>query len=241
MKRVIIFILALTLLFILSACGSTTVVEKEIEVPVIPEEYLQFQDLIDALKAEDYDTAQALLDGMKPKPAETVVSITPDNFWDYYEIVYPEFQLTKDASGKITEIWPTQTFSINLKEEYRIDYGRSNIEIGVTCDHKLHRIESVDWDTGRITVSEETYDDIAKKISSDNSICSLTTSTTSNGNSFFNIDFSYVVIYPCWSRGDWGGWSNAYNPKLGENKELYIFDIENFTIVRADGTLVIIN
>ena len=178
---------------------------------------------------------------MKPKPVETVVSITPENFWDYYEIVYAETLPTKDAFGNITEIFPVEWFSVNLKAGYNIDYERSNVEIGVTCDHRLHKLESVDWDTGEITLSEKTYDDFAEKISESDSLCTLTTSATSVGNYSFNIDFSYVMLYPCWSRVKDGGWTNGYHLKRGENREFYVFDIENFTIVRAEGTLVIIN
>ena len=72
MKKAVLALLILSLCLGLCACGEPSIVEVEKEV--IPEKY---QGLIDALEAEDYDGAQALIEGMRPTSAGPDASAGP--------------------------------------------------------------------------------------------------------------------------------------------------------------------
>ena len=127
----------------LCACGKTTVIEKEIEVPVVPDKY---KDLIAAIEAEDFETAQKLLDVMKPVPESppiVEVKITAENFFDYFEYVeFPEDNTTidRDSAGNVAGIWAKSGFY--LKEIYTIAAEKNDeckVEIGVKYNCLMSR------------------------------------------------------------------------------------------------------
>ena len=151
MKKLIALTLALVSIFALCACGETAApapaepvvtekivektVEVEVEVPVVPEEYVKYQDLIDALEAEDYESAYKFIYDMVPVPPVTEVEITSDNFFDYFELKMdfePGRYVEKDSNGKVTAF--SMRSGYVLKDEYRIATDQdhqSNIEVGV--------------------------------------------------------------------------------------------------------------
>ena len=58
-----------------------------------------YADVIDALEAEDYDSAIKAVTARKPVPEVTKIRITRDNLWDYFEIAEDRQERT-DANGK---------------------------------------------------------------------------------------------------------------------------------------------
>ena len=128
MKKLIALALILASVFSLCACGEAApaepvVTEKIVEVPAFPEEYVPFKDLLDALVAEDYDSAQTILDELKPEPEVppiVEVEITKDNFFDYFEYVcIPLYDTAeKDSQGNYTNV----AFDVKyvLKDNYII-------------------------------------------------------------------------------------------------------------------------
>ncbi len=98
MKKVIALILVLASVFALCACGEPQVIEKEVEkvVEVVPEKY---QELFNALEAEDYAGAYAIIKAMEPAPEYKEIVITMSNYSEYFEVIsnMPDFE--KDSFG----------------------------------------------------------------------------------------------------------------------------------------------
>ncbi|MCR4607844.1 MAG: hypothetical protein K5771_08985, partial [Oscillospiraceae bacterium] len=144
MKKLIALALILIYVFALCACGEAApaasepvvtekIVEVEKEVPVIPEEYARFKDVVDALVAEEYDKAQELIEEMKPAPEIIEVKIDQDNFLDYFEYVeWNNKQIEKTSDGKIKSAYFTPQYV--LKAEYAIAQEKADecsVEVGV--------------------------------------------------------------------------------------------------------------
>ena len=137
MKRAVLAILILSLCLGLCACGQPQVIEKEVEkiVEVVPEKY---QDLFNALEAEDYNGAHAIITAMEPEPETPPikeVKITTANFFDYFEYVeYPEpgLYIEKDSAGNVKTISCSPGYM--LKREYTLakeSLRECSIEAGV--------------------------------------------------------------------------------------------------------------
>ena len=152
MKKLIAIALILAAVFALCACGQPVTVEKEVvkevektvEVPVVPEEYKKYQSLIDALEAGDFDSATEIFEGLKPVPEVPPmkeVTITKDNFLDYFE--YQQFPTTnldfmRTSAGQITAVIAQSGFY--LKEGYRIAHEKAaecKVEAGVKYQDSL--------------------------------------------------------------------------------------------------------
>lgn len=149
MKRAVLVLLILSLCLALCACGEPQVIEKEVEVEkiveVIPDEYEQFRDIVDALVREDYDSAQALIEAMKPEPEKppiVEVSITTENFFDYFEYVHqPSFSVYEkaDSGGTISSITIYPAFV--LKEGFSLAEENLNdcsVKAGVKYPVKVY-------------------------------------------------------------------------------------------------------
>ena len=67
---------------------------------------------------------------------------------------------------KKVHILSGQYFYFQLKEEYaeKLVPDASQVEVGVTCDSALRKVEAVDWETGALTLSEETFGKLVSKI-----------------------------------------------------------------------------
>ena len=163
MKKLFAIAMVIASVFAFCACGEPTVIEKEIEVPVevplevpaLPEEYLKYEDVLDALEAEDYDTARALIEELRPAPElppVVEVEITADNFLDYFEYVeLPQnnMRIERLSSGKPAAIFASSGFY--LKEGYELDPVHAG-ESSVTADVKytvympMYDVLDIDFD-----------------------------------------------------------------------------------------------
>ena len=140
--------------------GSTTMDSSisEAAAPSVGEQmYEKYKSIITKLEGENYDGAIEEIEAMKPVPDVQEVAITPENFFDYYDIVYRENSITRDSDGKITSIdrWDS-FFSFCLKDEFILDENEDNtLVIGVTGDYDLKKIENVDFETGDIILGKD--------------------------------------------------------------------------------------
>ena len=231
----------------LCACGSSA--PQEVEPSFGDQMYEKYADIIGALEEERYDDAIDAISAMKPEPEEIVVEITPENFWDYYEVVYSDSILNKDAAGNILSIWGSQDFYLALKEEYAsvLVPDNPNIEVGVTADVVMKRLESVDWNSGEYQISNENYDDMEAAYVSSWSMNKRTAfddiSTVFSGSKrlsamIYNTDFAGGFLYQY--TDNWGTyWRNGDIKPDDSYDEVYIVAPENIEIVRAEGTLVL--
>ena len=246
MKKHIAFLLAVIMAVSIISCGGGTSKEPEIESEqsIGDQMYEKYRTIIDKLEGDNYDGAIEEIQAMKPAPVVLDVEITEDNFFDYYEIVYLENSFDRNADGKIVSIDRRDyEFEFRLKDEYQLDPEQDNtIEIGVTCEYDLKKIEDVDFETGEITLGEETYEELEDNISSQHD--SWTTegtaslSATCKGSDKISC---YDVPTLCAFR--WSGpgvtFSGPYNPQdiTPDDKDGYVFVPVNIQITRAEGTL----
>ena len=206
--------------------------------------YEKYKDVIDSLEREDYEQAIGLISEMMPEPEERVVEITADNFWDYYEVREGADDIERDADGNVTDIivCGDMTTSLALKEEYgHVDYSRSGVEVGVTVDHHLKRIEDVDWSTGMYALSEEDYDQYAQELERYGDWVHFTTSTTEQGSDTIPLGISSSVG-DIWHKEN-DGWNTPGNTLArGDtgDAELYVLVNGEIEIVRAEGQLVLV-
>ena len=177
MKKLIALALILASVFALCACGEAApaaapatavaepvvtekIVEVEKEVPVIPEEYVPFKDLLDALVAEDYDSAQTILDELKPEPEKpdvVEITITKDNFFDYFEYTSdfkPDRYIQQNSKGKVVGFMFQPAYV--LKDGYKVaidEEYESNVEVGVKYKFKFYYPvkKNVDIDFEKLT------------------------------------------------------------------------------------------
>ena len=70
MKKRIALALILAMIPMLCAYKVPAAAEKEVrvEIPVIPEEYLKYQELLDTLEAGNFDEARNMVEQMRPAP-----------------------------------------------------------------------------------------------------------------------------------------------------------------------------
>ena len=109
MKKLVSLCLLIALVCSLCATGISA-------AALSPEElYEKYATVIDALEAEEYNTAYNEVWGMIPIEAFEVVELTKDNFFDYYEIVKGEPTIERASSGKIKSVTPS-SFQVALKE-----------------------------------------------------------------------------------------------------------------------------
>ena len=91
MKKIISFILILSLSLALCACGRKEVLDKEESVPVT-DPYAKYQALIDALEAGKYEQAHAFINAMDPSPATPAP--TPAPYVEYVKVYFYTNELT---------------------------------------------------------------------------------------------------------------------------------------------------
>ena len=175
MKKAFAAILLFALMLSLVACGTSAVpaaAPVEAEPSIGDKMYEKYKTLIDSLEAEDYTAAIQEIAGMMPEPEESTIEITPENFWEYYEVDYLNTNRTKkNAEGDILKIDSTYSFGFRLKEKYEtgeyyyiLNENSKEIEIGVTADVVLKKIEEIDWQNGKLIIGNENYDDVESEI-----------------------------------------------------------------------------
>ncbi len=170
MKKVLSMLLVIILAVSMVGCsGSVKEAEPQQETATPTPNpaillYEKYSDIISALEEKNYDGAVSLIEELKPTPEVPPikeVTITTDNFFDYFELNrqiktnYAE----KDSQGKITAI--DREVSYVLKEEYRIAEEKKRdciVEIGLKYDYLYHySIVDVDFDSFSFTSTEEPH------------------------------------------------------------------------------------
>lgn len=227
--------------------GSTTMDSSisEAAAPSVGEQmYEKYKSIITKLEGENYDGAIEEIEAMKPAPDVQEVAITPENFFDYYDIVYRENSITRDADGKITSILKCDyLFYFSLKDKYILDENENNaLRIGVTGDYDLKKIENVDFETGEINLGEEVFDEIETEIVESekdwtNEDSTSLSATCEGIKEIYCDNIPKVVIYQ-WSPGEYG-WSFRVDI-TPTDYEGYVFVPVNIQITRAEGTLHIV-
>ncbi len=254
MKKYIAFILTMIAVISIAGCGSSTNVSSspntessisEATEPSVAEQmYEKYGSIITKLEGENYDGAIEEIEAMKPAPVVQEVDITPDNFYDYYDIIYRENDISRDSDGRITRIykWDNE-FSFVLKDEYKLDENEDNtVLVGVTGDYALKKIEEVDFETGEITLGDEVFDEYKAEIVESNkewaNAGTTLLSETCEGTDVIQCNPSVLVIER-WNNEGYGWISNLdISPT---DYEGYVFAPVNIEISRAEGTLHIVN
>lgn len=228
--------------------GSTTMDSSisEAAAPSVGEQmYEKYKSIITKLEGENYDGAIEEIEAMKPVPDVQEVAITPENFFDYYDIVYRENSITRDSDGKITSIdrWDS-FFSFCLKDEFILDENEDNtLVIGVTGDYDLKKIENVDFETGDIILGKDVFDELKAEIVESETVWTNEVSTqlsvTCEGTKEIAVlDAPLVVLYR-WFMGEYG-WRYRVDITPTDH-EGYVFVPVNIQVTRAEGTLHIVN
>lgn len=164
MKKIAVLALVLALLTLLCACGETeavvTEIEKEVqvEVPTVPEEYLGYQELVEAMEAGDWDAALAFIEELErgPVPPIKEVEITPENFFDYFEFVeFPEQRRSeqKDRDGNVTLVDLYSGYY--LKEGFTVAREKANeciVKVGLLYElHWYYNNKGIVTDLGNLS------------------------------------------------------------------------------------------
>ena len=158
MKKVLSMLLVIILAVSMVGCsGSVKEAEPQQETATPTPDpaillYEKYSDIISALEEKNYDGAVSLIEELKPTPEVPPikeVTITTDNFFDYFELirqidpVYTE----KDSQGNIICIGREVGYA--LKEEYRIAEEKKRecvVEAGITNDEiRYDSIKDVDF------------------------------------------------------------------------------------------------
>lgn len=252
MKKIVTFLCLLALCLSLCACGQSAQPVQEEPSPAQLEPaqlepskgdlmYEKYGSIIDNLESEDYQAAIDEIRAMLPEPEIIEVSITPENFYDYYELVDIEPYISKDANGKVLEVWPYLDMQFILKSEYqdRLINEGSKVEIGVTADYSLRTI-SVDWNTGEWSFGEEDLPDIMAAIIADyapydTSIEEGLSATVEGVDSFMLQAGGLASI--CYTKGEYG-WTQGVFDQYYNGQDMYAAKMVNIQIVRAEGTLL---
>ena len=253
MKRWTAILCLLALCLSLCACGQTAQpaqAEPTPEpTPQAPSKgdlmYDKYGSIIDKLEAGDFDGALEEISAMKPEPKITTVTITPENFYDYYELeMYDSSNIQRDAGGRITYFYPSWDYYFVLKDEYR---GRllaegSGVEVGLTGEASIRRL-TIDWEKGSYAFGEEPEDEIREKIiayynrSNPYFPVSPDISVTASGTEIlYNLGHELLYVWiPNQYPGEWYGTIDPWNTE----QVLYGGILTNVQIVRAEGTLLL--
>ena len=249
MKKYIAFLITIIMAVSIISCGSSN--NKEPEPSVGDQMYEKYKSIIDKLEGENYDGAIEEIQAMKPAPEVKEVEITPENFFDYYDIVYWEYNIERDSDGKITRIDKRDNvFDFKLKDEYLLDVDEDNtIEIGVTCEYDLKKIEDVNFETGEITLSDENYDEIEERICSEYDTWttegSASLSVTCKGSSTISCYDTPTIIGPLWYGSEFSSYDRrqdySFSGITPDDHEGYVFVPVDIQITRTKGNLHVVN
>ena len=246
MKKPIVLIISMALCLGLCACGSEAATEPSVGDLM----YEQYKSIIDHLAAEEYEDAIAEIQTMMPEPEEMVINITPENFYDYYELVFLDSHITRDAAGAVVEIWGNKAFRFDMKEEFASRLiSDTNVEVGVTADVVVKKVGNIDWTNGTFSLSDEIYDNIETELAKQFSVNQNETSfpdlsstytgtvrLTGAGTNALGMGFFYPYteeyFHQTYMR------QGSIKPGMDEN-EIYIAVPENIQITRAEGTVTL--
>ena len=244
MKRLLSLCLLLALIF--SLCVPS-VSASALSPDEIQEKY---GPLIDALEAEDYETAVAEFGKLVGTPEmdagsgtdnqvsedREVIELTTENFLDYFELVQDGNYIDRDSSGKIKSIYPG-TYRYVLKEEYRERFSWETEEMTLGFIAKVDSFyrAKIDWDTGTFTLGDKADKNTRKAIKKD---CKYSTSKLDSQvtgyDSFYICSPDFFYLYRS-SGFKW--WTSG--PAEPKDKTKYYIDTWNIEIVNVSGTLIL--
>ena len=113
----------------------------------------KYSEIITHLENEEYDEAIEAINAMRPEPETETVSITLDNWQEYFSFV-DDYRYEYDAQGAITETYYGIRFQ--LKEEYQDRLVSLNGTVGYEYEFVSHKITSIDKENG--TFEDEVSD-----------------------------------------------------------------------------------
>ncbi len=160
MKKLTAFILLAALVCSLCVFAPSAAALTEEEEAL----YTKYADLIELLEAEDYEAVLEAVWTMIPEPEYEEVVLTPENFYDYFEIEVAEPNIERSSSGEIKTIFPGSLY-VRVKEDCYdvLDWENSHVVFGVTAKKDLYRAK-IDWETGEITLGSEPDADAKKAV-----------------------------------------------------------------------------
>lgn len=242
MKKYIAFLIMIIMAVSIVSCGGS---DKEPEPSIGDQMYEKYKSIIDKIEGENYDGAIEEIQAMKPVPVVQEVEVTKDNFFDYYDIVFWENRINRDADGKVITISRADDrFDFKLKDKYLLDTNQDNtVEIGVTCEYDLKKIEDVDPETGEIKYGNESFDKYEDEIVENNrqwtNEDSAYLSVTCTGSNIIDCYETSQLCNEKWVKKE-GEWESYYEISP-DDYEGYAFLPVNIQITRAKGTLHIVN
>ena len=102
----------------------------------------KYSEIITHLENEEYDEAIEAINAMRPEPETETISITLDNWQEYFSFV-DDYRYEYDAQGAITET--NYHIFFQMKEEYQDRLvslnGTVGYEYGVYVPHKITSID----------------------------------------------------------------------------------------------------
>ena len=160
-SKVLLLVVCLCGMFVFSACGSEkadAVAESETnedfssnesgnKTSVENDDNLseKYKDVLNCLENADYDGAIALIDAMKPQPETEKISITLDNWSEYFSIE-DEYTYTYDANGAIDETSLRKV--LKIKPEYEDKQVSLTGTIGYEYTPVWHAITEINKEDG---------------------------------------------------------------------------------------------
>jgi hypothetical protein len=246
-KKTLVMILSVLLVLSLGACGS----EKVTTPPTVSEEspepeemilYRKYSSIIDALERGDYEGAIGQITEMMPatpEPEVRVVSITPNNFFDYYEIVDmqpDELTYSYDAYGKISAINPyLGRFTIRLKPEYTLAENReSRVTMGYTLKYVTYDLVDVDFESGTYIIEKNEADKRTVNLLCDEEI----ESRTVEGSEEFWVGWTGFAMCGSGNSTTTGG---LFAIERDKHYDYFKFVLPtDFQLIRCEGTLYLV-
>ena len=106
----------------------------------------KYSEIITHLENEEYDEAIEAINAMRPEPETETISITLDNWQEYFSFV-DDYRYEYDAQGAITET--NYHIFFQLKEEYQDRLVSMNGTVGYEYgDYVPHKVTSIDKENG---------------------------------------------------------------------------------------------
>ena len=160
MKKLTAFILLIALVCSLCVFAPSAAALTEEQEAL----YTKYADLIALLEAEDFNAALETVTSMMPATEFEEITLTAENFFDYFEIATEEPSIERNSDGSIKQIYPGW-LALKLKEDFvnRLDWENSTLTVGITAKKDLYRAK-IDWETGEVTLSGKSDSDVKKAV-----------------------------------------------------------------------------
>ena len=231
MKRLLAFILLVALACSLCVFAPSAAALSEEEEAL----YAKYADLIALLESEDYEAALEAVYGMMPEPEYEEIVLTPENFFDYFEIVVAEPNIDRASSGEIKTIFPGNLY-VRVKEELseKLDWQNSHVVFGVSAKKDLYRAK-IDWETGEITLGSEPDADAKKAVKKldwfEPKVDQLIDMSEMFYSSYYIDGDAFWFKHP-----EYKGWSNGW-AEPGMKTKFYQVVYRDIEVVSVEGSL----